>query len=110
MRRILLNILNFAALFIILVGGPAVSGVSIGGLVLSSSRTWQTLVLAGLLIAVAANLVVAFWLGKRRDIRNTALGWMCVYSGFFVLESLFFAGVLDFQPLKKFLIKITELT
>jgi hypothetical protein len=93
---------NVALLAILLVGVPAVTGISLGQVRVSSVKWLERLVMGGLALGVAAN-AAARWASSHRKERSVFLGWMILHGSLLGTGLLAHFGWIDFGWLKDWL-------
>jgi hypothetical protein len=105
MSRIIIHAVNAAIFILIVMGIPAITSMQLGSIQLTSTPHSRMLTLWGLGFAAGGNAILAFMCSNRRS-RWAGLTWVLVFGGFLLAQYLFFAGLLQFDWLKKLLLKL----
>jgi hypothetical protein len=104
MQRFLIQCLNVAWLVIVFIGIPAATRAQWGSWQISSTPQAQGLMLWGLALAAAANLVGALGLIKSRKERKLCGEWTAVFAGLLLVQYAFQRGIFNFDWLKQALL------
>jgi hypothetical protein len=97
-----IHALNAALLVILMIGVPAVTGFTLGSLRISSYPWLQRLLLAGLGVGVAGNLLMGWWCRPRRQ-RKAYRGWALLHAAILAMAILTYSGWMDFDWLRELL-------
>jgi hypothetical protein len=100
MQRLLIQCLNVAWLVMVFIGIPAATRAQWGSWQISSGVQSQVLMLWGLALAAAGNLVGALWLIKSRKERKLCWEWTVVFAGLLLVQYAFHRGYFNFDWLK----------
>ncbi|MCL4181005.1 MAG: hypothetical protein KJ072_25080 [Verrucomicrobia bacterium] len=101
-RRPAIRALNVALLAVLLVGVPAVTGVSLGVFRISSPDWLGRLLLGGLALGVLANGLLG-WGTRHRQERAILLGWMFLHAALLLVVLLAHFGWIEFGWLREWL-------
>ncbi|MFZ0828449.1 MAG: hypothetical protein WAO02_13600 [Verrucomicrobiia bacterium] len=104
MQRFLLQCLNVAWLVLVFIGLPAATRAQWGGWQISSSASAELLMLWGLALAVAGNLIAALGLIKSLKERKLCWEWTAVFCGLLLVQYAFHRGCFNFDWLKQALV------
>jgi hypothetical protein len=104
MQRFLVQCLNVAWLVVVFIGIPAATRAQWAGWQISSASPSQRLMLWGLALAAAANLVAALGLIKGRKERKLCWEWLAVFAGLLLVQYAFYRGYFNFDWLKQALL------
>lgn len=104
MQRFLIQGLNVAWLVMVFIGIPAATRAQWEDWQISSAAQSQQLMLWGLALAIAGNLVGALGLIKSRKERKLCWEWTVVFAGLLLVEFAFHRGCLNFEWLKQSLL------
>lgn len=104
MQRFLIHCFNGALLAIIFLGIPAVTGEEIGKWRISSVPLAHELMLGGLALAAAGNVVAALGLIKSRKERKLGWEWAGVFIGLLLVQYAYIRGDFNFNWLKNALL------
>jgi hypothetical protein len=105
MCRIIIHAVNAVLFILIVIGIPAITSMQLGTLQLTSTPHSRMLTLWGLGLAAGGNAIVAFLCSNRKN-RWAGLVWVLVFGGLMLVQYLFFAGLLQFDWLKKLLLRL----
>ena len=100
MQRILIITANWLLLVLLLLGLPAATRAQVGNLQLSSAATGRLLLLSGLGIALALNLLGALRLVKARQNRTLCWEWTALYTALLLATAAYFHGWFNFLWLR----------
>ena len=101
MQRFLIQSLNVAWLVLVFIGLPAACRAQWGSWQISPAAPSQALMLWGLALAVAGNLVGALGLIKSRKERKLCWEWTTVFAGLLLVQYAFYRGFFNFDWLKQ---------
>ena len=104
MQRLFIQCLNCALLVLIFIGLPAATRAQFGGWQISSGPQSQRLILGGLAVAIAGNLVAALGAIKTRKERKLCWEWAAVFAGLLLVQYAFYRGSFNFEWLKSALL------
>ena len=102
-----IHMANAALLAVLLVGVPAVTGVSLGTLRVSSNAWLERLVLAGLGLGVLANGLLVWGSGFRKE-RGVCMGWMGLHLTILGVALMAHFGWIEFGWLKDWLKRLAS--
>ncbi len=108
MQIILIQLLNWTALVLILVGIPAITSLQFGSLQLGSVPIARQLILGGCTLSVALNFLGAVWLAKGKRARNLCRNWAFVMAALLLVHVLLFKGYIHFDWLKESLLWLRD--
>jgi hypothetical protein len=94
--------LNIGLIAILLVGVPAVTGISLGALRVSSDHWLGRLVMGGLALGVVVNGMVVIASRNRKE-RSVCLGWMLLHAAVLGVAWLAHLGWIEFGWLRDLL-------
>ena len=100
MLRWFLFLLNCVLLGLLLLGLPEATRTHVAGYQLSKAPTTQGLVVWGLGLAAAANLLAGLVLIKDRKVRPLAWEWTVLYAALGLLQYSLYRGWVNFDWLK----------
>ena len=104
MQRFLIQCLNVAWLILVFIGLPAATRAQWGSWQISSAAQSQLLMLWGLAMAAAGNLVGALGGIKSRKERKLCWEWLAVFIGLLLVQYAFYRGYFNFEWLKQSLL------
>ena len=104
MQRFLIQCVNCVLLAIIIFGIPAVTGAQFGGWQISAVPQARRLMLWGLALAAAGNVVAALRLIKSRKERKLCWEWTVVFIGLLFVQYACLRGYFNFNWLKQTLL------
>ena len=104
MQRFLIQCVNCVLLAIIIFGIPAVTGAQFGGWQISAVPQARRLMLWGLALAAAGNVVAALRLIKSRKERKLCWEWMVVFIGLLFVQYACLRVYFNFNWLKQTLL------
>ena len=104
MQRFSIQCLNSAWLVLVFIGIPAATRAQWGSLQISSGPQSQRLILGGLAVAIAGNLVAALGAIKTRKERKLCWEWAAVFAGLLLVQYAFYRGYFNFDWLKNALL------
>ena len=104
MQRFSIQCLNGALLVLVFIGLPAATRAQWWGWQISSGPQSQQLMLCGLALAAAGNLVAALGLVKSRKERRLCWEWTAVFAGLLLMQYAFCRGYFNFDWLKRALL------
>ena len=104
MQRFFIQCLNGALLMLVFIGIPAATRAQWGSLQISSGSQSQRLMLWGLALAIAGNLVAALGGIKSRKERRLCWEWTAVFAGLLLVQYAFYRGYFNFDWLKNALL------
>ena len=97
-----IHAVNAALLAVLLIGIPAVTGIDLGSLRLSSDHWLERLTIAGLIVGMTANGLTGFLVRQRRR-RAVCWGWTFLYAALLIVAVLSREGYIHFDWLRDFL-------
>jgi hypothetical protein len=97
-----IHVLNTALIAILMIGVPAVTGIDLGSLRLSSDTWLERLVVGGLALGVTGNAFAGGLLKRRRQ-RRACWAWMLVHAAVLLVAILAQQGWIHFDWLREFL-------
>jgi len=97
-----IHALNAGLIVVLMIGVPAVTGIELGSLRISSNRWLQRLLLAGLGLGVGLNLAMGWWCRPRRQ-RAAYRGWTLLHAAMLTVAMLTYSGRIHFDWLRDFL-------
>ncbi len=108
MQRFLIQCLNVAWLMLVFIGLPAATRAQWGRWQISSGAQTQGLMLWGLAVAAAGNLIGALGLIKSRKERKLCWEWTAVFAGLLLALYAFHRGCFNFDWLKQALLWLQQ--
>ena len=93
---------NTALIAILMIGVPAVTGIDLGSLRLSSDTWLERLVIGGLALGVTGNAIGGRFLKRRRQ-QRACWAWMWVHAAVLLVAILAQQGWIHFDWLREFL-------
>ena len=100
MQRFFIHCLNVGLLVLVFIGIPAATRAQWDGWQISSGPQSQRIMLCGLALAAAANLLGALGLTKSRKERRLGWEWTAVFAGLWLITYAFYRGYFNFEWLK----------
>ena len=100
MPKLFIKVANVAWLVIIFIGVPAITHARFGHWDVTQASTARMLVFWGLALGLAANVLLAMTLKKRKD-QTLCWEWVAAFAGLLILEFAYANGYLNFNWLKK---------
>jgi hypothetical protein len=104
MQRFLIQCLNVAWLVMVFIGIPAATRAQLGSWQISPGAQTEWLMLWGLALAAAADLIAALGLIKSRKERRLCWEWAAVFAGLLGVQYAFILGYFNFEWLKQALL------
>ena len=104
MQRLFIQCLNVALLALVFIGIPAATRAQWWGWQISPAASAQIVMLWGLGLATAGNLVAALRLIKSRPERKLCWEWTAVFAGLLLVQYAFHCGWFNFDWLKQALV------
>ncbi|HEY4417290.1 MAG TPA: hypothetical protein VGO57_16485 [Verrucomicrobiae bacterium] len=101
MQRVIIITVNCVLLVFLLIGLPAATRAQWGNVQFSSANTGRQLMFWGLGIAVAANILGAFFLLKVRKQKVLCWEWAAVFSVLWLVFYAFTLGKFNFHWLRQ---------
>ncbi len=100
MPRLLVKIANIAWLVIIFIGVPAITHAQFGHWDVTPESTARMLIFWGLVLGLAANVLMATTFKKRKD-QTLGWEWVAAFAGLLIVEFAYTHGYLNFNWLKE---------
>ncbi len=108
MQRFFIQCVNAALLAVVFIGIPAATREQWWGWQISAATPPQILMLWGLGLATAVNLVAALGLVKSRPERKLCWEWTAVFAGLLLIQYAFHRGWFNFDWLKQALLRLQK--
>ena len=109
MRLNLIQIVNWLAVVLILIGAPTITSLGFGNLHVSHYGILKTITLCGLGFTAVANWLLAFTNSAKPRERRLLIKWGWVFATLLLIQFLVFESYLRFQWFKDGLLRLKAL-